>query len=281
MRPRGSTSIHSVRCGRCTTRHKWEPHTAPRSISRAQSTGGVGRAPSWAPFTACRSYLTLTFVPSLSSSFTPPRFPVLGSGDGPLSVGFCPCLRPRCCRRRSWGGNRRWTLPGCSRITPGVRPRLAVALCSCAPPAPCVLAPTRVSAGSDPALRPRSIAGPPATGRPRGVTQRCGRPYSGTWMLKPDARLEALCRDIQGGHPARVVTQMSASRQCKRAAQRRRAAGVPARGGRPPHGLVQHAPGLARSWRYSIGSVWPGETHFARSRGRRGSWQAFLFFVTP
>ena len=52
-----------------------------------------------------------------------------------------PCSRPRRCRRRPWGGNRWWTLPGSSRITLGVRPRVAVALCSFAPPAPCVLAP--------------------------------------------------------------------------------------------------------------------------------------------
>src|SRR5918911_668599 len=54
-----------------------------------------------------------------------------------------PCSRPRRCRRRPWGGNRWWTLPGSSRITLGVRPRVAVvavALCSFAPPAPCVLA---------------------------------------------------------------------------------------------------------------------------------------------
>ena len=42
---------------------------------------------------------------------------------------------------RPWGGNRRRTLPGSSRITLAVRPRVAVALCSFAPPAPCVLAP--------------------------------------------------------------------------------------------------------------------------------------------
>jgi hypothetical protein len=96
---------------------------------------------------------------------------------------------------------------------------------------------------------PRSISRTPATGRPGALTRRRGRLYSGRWMLTARAHLGARCQDIQGGHSARVVTQMSASRQCKRAVERGCTAGVPARGGRPPHRLVQHAPGPARGRR--------------------------------
>jgi hypothetical protein len=138
-----------------------------------------------------------------------------------------PCSRPRRCRRRPWGGNRWWTLPGSSRITLGVRPRVAVALCSFAPPAPCVLAPHARVRGLGPCPAPAlDLLGLPL---PAGRAASPGPTHglTGRWMVSPTR----LRQDIRGGHPARTVTQMSASRPCKRAVARRRAAVVPARGG--------------------------------------------------
>jgi hypothetical protein len=52
-------------------------------------------------------------------------FPCLGWVMVPFPSAFTPALRPRRCQRCPWGGNRSWTLPGRSRVTLGVRPRVA------------------------------------------------------------------------------------------------------------------------------------------------------------
>jgi hypothetical protein len=90
--------------------------------------------------------------------------------------------------------------------------------------------PPCVSAGSGPALRPRSICW-------ISRYRQAGPRHPALWMAlqweldgEPDAPREALCQDILGAHLPPVVTQASASAQCKRAVESRRATGTPLEG---------------------------------------------------
>ena len=161
--------------------------------------------------------------PQTSASASDPAVAgdVLGVGTG---SGHCLDARPDS-----------WCAISCRSGSALLRPVRAVRPC-----------PPRVSAGSDSALRLRSICW---ISRYRQAG-RC-HPALRT-ALQRGSNVEPDCQDIRGGRPARVVTQMCASRSCKRAVDRKHAAGVPARRGRPSHGLVQYAPGPARGRRYSV-----------------------------